>query len=91
VRQSAKVLSLGRQLANRGLAVVIISHSIPQVLEVADNVVVLRHGRTVADMPAESATAEKLIALMLGFEPGMAPSDGPSPTADPGIHSQPSS
>jgi simple sugar transport system ATP-binding protein len=81
VRQSAKVLSLGRQLANRGLAVAIISHSIPQVLEVADNVVVLRHGRTVADMPAKSATAEKLIALMLGFEPGLSPSDAPSADA----------
>lgn len=68
VRQSAKVLELAKRVAERGCGVLIISHSIPLVLEVADVVVVLRHGRKVAEMPAGQAQPARLVSLMLGFE-----------------------
>jgi ABC-type sugar transport system ATPase subunit len=68
IRQSAKVLDLARRVADRGCGVLIISHSIPLVLEVADVVVVLRHGHKVAEMPARDAQPARLVSLMLGFE-----------------------
>jgi simple sugar transport system ATP-binding protein len=68
VRQSAKVLDVARRVAERGCAVLIISHSIPLVLEVADIVIVLRHGHKVAEMPVREATPKRLVALIVGLE-----------------------
>ena len=49
VRQVAEVLNLIRQLRDRGIAVVLISHRMPDVFSVADRVIVMRRGRKVAD------------------------------------------
>ena len=49
VRQVAEVLNLIRQLRDQGIAIVLISHRMPDVFTVADRVVVLRRGRKVAD------------------------------------------
>ena len=49
VRQVAEVLNLIRRLRDRGIAIVLISHRMPDVFSVADRVVVLRRGRKVAD------------------------------------------
>ena len=48
VVQTANVLDVIRQVRDRGLAVVLISHNMPEVLEVADRIEVLRLGRRVA-------------------------------------------
>ncbi len=68
VRQSAMVLDLAKGIADSGSAVVIISHAIPQVLEHADRVVVLRHGRKVLDCDRADTTPDKVVAWMLGME-----------------------
>ncbi|TIV05284.1 MAG: sugar ABC transporter ATP-binding protein, partial [Mesorhizobium sp.] len=49
VRQVAEVLNLIRHLRDQGIAVVLISHRMPDVFDVADRVIVMRRGRKVAD------------------------------------------
>jgi simple sugar transport system ATP-binding protein len=70
VVQSARVLDVIRQVRERGLAVVLISHNMPEVLEVADRIEVLRLGRRVATIARADATLESLVGAMTGaFEP----------------------
>jgi len=66
VIQTAKVLDLIRTVRDRGLAVVFISHNIPQVLEVADRVEVMRLGSRVARFRAGDVDAERVIAAISG-------------------------
>jgi simple sugar transport system ATP-binding protein len=70
VRQSELVLELARRVAEQGVGVVIISHTLPHVMTVADRIVVLRHGAKVADLPRVDATPEGLVALIVGADPG---------------------
>ena len=65
VRESRAVLDLARRVADRGIAVVIISHIIPHVSELADRVVVLRHGRKVREI-AEKTSTDELVGLITG-------------------------
>ena len=51
VRQVAEVLDLIRRLRDQGIAVILISHRMPDVFAVCDRIVVLRRGRKVADKP----------------------------------------
>jgi simple sugar transport system ATP-binding protein len=66
VRQVAEVLGLIRELRDRGLAVVLVSHRMPDVFSVADRIVVLRRGRKVADKPIASSSPEEVTGLITG-------------------------
>jgi simple sugar transport system ATP-binding protein len=66
VRQTGKVIELVRRVASTGVAVVLITHNMPEVLEAADRVQVLRLGRRVADLEAKTATVEQLVGAMTG-------------------------
>jgi simple sugar transport system ATP-binding protein len=66
VRQTRKVLELIRRVADRGIAVVLISHNMPEVLEVSDRVEVLRLGRRVAQYRAKDTNVEELVGAMTG-------------------------
>ncbi len=66
VVQTAKVLDMIRRVRDRGVTVVLISHNMPEVLEVADRVEVLRLGRRVAQFDRGDATVEDLVAAMTG-------------------------
>lgn len=66
VIQTAKVLELIHQVRDRGLAVIFISHNLPQVLEVADRIEVLRLGARVARFDAGQADVDLLIAAISG-------------------------
>ena len=66
VRQVAEVLALIRRLREHGIAVVLISHRMPDVFTVADRVVVLRRGRKVADKPVAQSTPEEVTGLITG-------------------------
>jgi simple sugar transport system ATP-binding protein len=57
-----------RRLARRGFSIVFISHKLGEVVALADRVVVLRHGRKVADQPVAAADRNRLAALMVGRE-----------------------
>ncbi len=64
VVQTERVLHLIRQVRATGIAVVLISHNMPQVLDIADRVEVLRLGRSVAQMPTKGLKVDDLVSLM---------------------------
>ena len=66
VRQVAEVLDLIKQLKNEGLAVVIISHRMPDVFAVSDKIAVLRRGQMVANKLANQSSPEEVTALITG-------------------------
>ena len=66
VRQSEFVLELIASLASTGVAVVLISHNMQQVLGVCDEVLVMRHGRNVGKFRIEGVEARDLVSLMTG-------------------------
>jgi len=66
VRQVAEVLNLIRRLRDHGIAVVLISHRMPDVFAVCDRIVVLRRGQKVADKPIGSSSPEEVTALITG-------------------------
>jgi simple sugar transport system ATP-binding protein len=68
VAQSRAVLELAKRVREHGTSIVIISHILPHVLEIADRVVVLRHGSKVADVPAREVKEHQLIQLIVGLE-----------------------
>jgi D-xylose transport system ATP-binding protein len=73
VAQTAQVLSLVRRLAGRGLAVVLISHNMLDVLEVADSIAVLYLGEMAAQVERSEVNQQQLVELIttgrLGAEP----------------------
>jgi simple sugar transport system ATP-binding protein len=66
VRQVAEVLDLIRRLRAHGIAVVLISHRMPDVFAVADRVLVLRRGRKVAEKPVAETSPEEVTGLITG-------------------------
>jgi ribose/xylose/arabinose/galactoside ABC-type transport system permease subunit/ABC-type branched-subunit amino acid transport system ATPase component len=68
VAQTRQVLQLVRSTAARGHGVILITHDVQQVLEVADRVVVLRLGRVIHDGAAADLDAIRLLELMAGIE-----------------------
>jgi len=67
VRESTRVLRLARSIADQGLAVVLISHILPHVMEYADRVIVMRHGLKVAEL-TEDISTEQLVRLIVGID-----------------------
>jgi simple sugar transport system ATP-binding protein len=66
VIQTGRVLDLIRRIRDRGLAVVFISHNLPQVLEVADRIEVMRLGARVARFRRGETDVQQLIAAISG-------------------------
>ena len=66
VRESGQVLQLIRDLRERGLPVILISHNMPHVFEVADRIHIQRLGRRVAVVTPESHTMAEAVAIMTG-------------------------
>jgi simple sugar transport system ATP-binding protein len=66
VRQVAEVLNLIRNLRSHGIAVVLISHRMPDVFDVADRIAVLRRGQLVAVKPACQSSPEEVTGLITG-------------------------
>ena len=66
VVQTKGVLDLIRRVRDRGLGVVFISHSMPHVIQVADEVQVMRLGKRVATYKAKETTMEELVGAMTG-------------------------
>lgn len=66
VRQVAEVLNLIRHLRDQGIAVVLISHRMPDVFAVADRIVVMRRGVKVADKAVGSSSPEEVTGLITG-------------------------
>jgi D-xylose transport system ATP-binding protein len=70
VQQTKQVLELILRLRNQGLGVVVISHNLANVFEVADRIVVLRLGRRVGTFERKAASEEAIVAAITGAEFG---------------------
>jgi ABC-type sugar transport system ATPase subunit len=68
LRESRKVLDLIAQLRAEGNAVILITHNMEHVVELADRAVVLRQGRKVGEMRPERANRQDLVSLIVGAE-----------------------
>ncbi len=79
VAQTQQVIELVRRLADQGLGVVLISHNMNDVFQVADRICALYLGRVAADVPAADVTHGQVVELItagrsgsLGLEPAQA-------------------
>ena len=66
VPEQHKVLDLIRRLRDRGVPVVLISHTLPEVFAVADRLIVMYRGRKVAEKPASATDSEEVVRYMVG-------------------------
>ncbi|KQT50987.1 D-ribose transporter ATP-binding protein [Aureimonas sp. Leaf454] len=64
VGAKAEVHQILVQLAARGIAILVISSELPEILAVSDRIVTMRQGRITGEMPAGEASEERLMALM---------------------------
>jgi fructose transport system ATP-binding protein len=66
VKESGMVLELIRSVKARGVPVILISHNLPQIFEVADRIQVMRLGRRAGVVRPEGHTMEDVVAMMTG-------------------------
>jgi simple sugar transport system ATP-binding protein len=66
VVQTRHVLDLIKSVRDQGLSVVLISHNMPEVFEVADRIEVLRLGERVAQLKRQDVTMEDVVGAMTG-------------------------
>jgi fructose transport system ATP-binding protein len=66
LKESRAVLELVKKIVERGIAVVMISHILPHVIELADVIVVMRHGQKVAELERKEASMDNLVRLIVG-------------------------
>ncbi len=64
--EAANLLAAMKKLAARGIAILFITHRLDEVMEIADNITVLRDGRLVATRPKEATSVYELAELMVG-------------------------
>jgi D-xylose transport system ATP-binding protein len=70
VRETRNVLRLVKRLPERGVSVIIISHNLEQVAEVADRVMVLRRGAKVGEAPPDAEHHDRIVSLIVGAQTG---------------------
>jgi ABC-type sugar transport system ATPase subunit len=66
VRESSMVLELIKEVRSQGLAIIMISHNLPEVFAVADRITVLRLGRTIRTLRTSETTLEAVVGMMTG-------------------------
>jgi simple sugar transport system ATP-binding protein len=66
VPQQRKVLEVIDSLRSKNVGVIFITHNLPQVLSVADRVVVLRQGEVVGERPTASVSEHEIVSMMVG-------------------------
>jgi len=66
VAETKKVLDFIKQLKEQGTSVIIISHNLPQVFSVADEIIVLRHGRRIGKRKVEETNENEIVKLITG-------------------------
>lgn len=68
VRETAAVMDVIRRINERGLAIILISHNLPQVLELSDRIMVLRAGRRVGCVRTAETDVEQVVRMITGAE-----------------------
>ena len=67
--QEAEILLTALQkLAKQGIAIVFISHRLSEVKALCSRIIILRDGKMITDLPAESLTTREIASLMVGRE-----------------------
>ena len=66
VPEQRKVLSLVRSLKEQNIPVILISHTMQDVMEVADRIVVMRRGKVAANMPRVETTVDLIVKHIIG-------------------------
>jgi ABC-type sugar transport system ATPase subunit len=69
VRESAQVLELIGRLRDHGVSVILVSHNMQQLVQVADRVTVMRLGRSIATRDVADITPETIVGLITGAIP----------------------
>ena len=64
--EAAALFAVIEKMKAAGIAIVYISHRLPEILAIADDVTVLRDGRMIVSQPIAGVTAEEMIRLMVG-------------------------
>jgi ABC-type sugar transport system ATPase subunit len=66
VRETAQVLDVIRDLRNHDVSVIVVSHNMQQMMEVADRITVMRLGRTIATRIVKQTQASEIVGLITG-------------------------
>jgi ribose transport system ATP-binding protein len=66
VRESRGVLDLILRLREEGMAIIVVSHAMDHVIEVADRAVVMRRGRKVGELTPSAETHHEIVSLIVG-------------------------
>ncbi|WP_222618608.1 ATP-binding cassette domain-containing protein [Nakamurella sp. PAMC28650] len=69
VRESAQVLDLITRLRDRGVGVIVVSHNMQQLMQVADRITVMRLGRSIATRTVKGTSAQEIVGLITGAIP----------------------
>jgi ABC-type sugar transport system ATPase subunit len=70
VGAKSDIYKLMRELAARGVGILMISSDLPEVLGMSDRILVMQNGRLVGEIPGKDATEENVIALAAGTKKG---------------------
>ncbi len=76
VASKADIYALIDDLARQGVAILMVSSELPEVLRLSDRILVMREGRLVGELPRAQASEERILALATGAQ-----SDAEHPTA----------
>jgi ABC-type sugar transport system ATPase subunit len=68
LRESRKVLDLIAQLKSEGNAVILITHNMEHVVELADRAIVLRQGSKVGELKPDASNKQELVSMIVGAE-----------------------
>jgi D-xylose transport system ATP-binding protein len=66
VQQTRRGLELVEQIRRKGVAIVVITHNLLHAFQVADRIIVLRHGRVTGERPVRSTSPEEIVSLITG-------------------------
>jgi len=84
--ETEELFTIIRSLAAGGTTVIFITHKLNEVLEVADDIVVLRRGRVAGKADPKTATRQELANLMVGRDVELIVPKGPAKPADVVLH-----
>jgi simple sugar transport system ATP-binding protein len=68
IAEQKKVLALVNSLKSQGIGIIIISHQMYDVFEVADRIMVMRRGKNVATRLVSETTPDEIVGLIVGSE-----------------------
>lgn len=65
-KEVRELLRTVRELKNKGIGIIFISHRLDEVLDICDRITIMRDGKKIKTLPVQEATVDELIRLMVG-------------------------